>query len=46
MYCDRWMDTGCEDRKLYRALLPMGEMPILQSPAGQIGKTEIDNVYS
>lgn len=27
--CNRWMDTGCEDRKLERTLVPLGEMPVV-----------------
>ncbi|XP_060083246.1 lipoxygenase homology domain-containing protein 1-like [Ylistrum balloti] len=30
--CNRWMDTGCEDRRLDRELLPLGFMPLTQSP--------------
>ncbi|XP_069127319.1 uncharacterized protein [Argopecten irradians] len=34
--CNRWMDTGCEDRRLDRELLPLGFMPLTQSD----GKSE------
>ncbi|XP_021373395.1 lipoxygenase homology domain-containing protein 1-like isoform X2 [Mizuhopecten yessoensis] len=33
--CNRWMDSGCEDRRLVRELLPLGAMPLTQSPDGK-----------
>ncbi|XP_071154983.1 lipoxygenase homology domain-containing protein 1-like isoform X1 [Mytilus edulis] len=32
--CNRWMDTGCEDRKLMRELPYIGDMPVVAPPSG------------
>jgi hypothetical protein len=29
----RWMDTGCEDRKLIRELPYIGDMPVVTPPS-------------
>ncbi|XP_048764444.2 lipoxygenase homology domain-containing protein 1-like isoform X2 [Ostrea edulis] len=30
--CNRWLDTGCEDRQLVRHLKPLGQMPVSSPP--------------
>lgn len=30
--CNRWLDTGCEDRQLVRHLKPIGQMPVSSPP--------------
>lgn len=37
--CNRWLDTGCEDRQLVRHLKPLGQMPVSSPPiAGKSSK--------